>query len=348
MKTRRIAARITGALLIMLLAFSLTACGDGKKKSDKPVSHEITGNVIDADGTTMVIKKDDENLTFNYEGIDVRNFDNRDIEIGENQGDVAIIGYTGEINGDSTDSCKVTDIAIQPGEAKMLKGKLVDIVSTRSRITVNDGNSDLDFDVSAAERHYSAGLKVGDELIITYMGEITDGDTSNAYVCSVHDKKFSKIKEWANVDVEQVDENVWIKAPVCLREGSSYATEAAGSVDKGTEVKQVGIGNDGWSRIEYNGKPYCIPSTCIAKEQPSDNANVMTGKINYITVGKDSTEVQFNSEGKYYNFDISEAKLHFLGQNTTRTKMNLVYEGDMEGGTGSDLKVKTVQSIAGE
>ena len=288
------------------------------------------------------------------------------MELGEDAGDVAIITYTGKINGDSASDCKVNNMAIQPAEEKTLKGQLVDIVSTRSQITVNDGNQDLRFDVSEAERHYSEGIKIGDSLIITYMGEINGSDTRNAYVCSVYEEKLKKDTAKTDVDVEQVNEKVWTKLPANLREGSSHATEVAVSVKEGTALKRTGIGNDGWSRVEYDGKSYCILSSCLSGKKPdkieepadeaadtadtneeaADNANkVMVGRINYITISEDSTTVQFNSEGRYYNFDITGAKLHFLGENTTGNEMELIYTGDMSGGTGPDIKVKELRTI---
>ena len=358
--------RAWAVVLAAVMALSLGACGEKKETDSRTYSHEITGSVIDADGTAIVIQKGDESLTFNYEGIDVQNFDNRDMELGEDAGDVAIITYTGKINGDSASDCKVTNMAIQPAEEKTLKGQLVDIVSTRSQITVNDGNQDLRFDVSEAERHYSEGIKIGDSLIITYMGEINGSDTRNAYVCSVYEEKLKKDTAKTDVDVEQVNEKVWTKLPANLREGSSHATEVAVSVKEGTALKRTGIGNDGWSRVEYDGKSYCILSSCLSGKKPdkieepadeasdtadtneeaADNANkVMVGRINYITISEDSTTVQFNSEGRYYNFDITGAKLHFLGENTTGNEMELIYTGDMSGGTGPDIKVKELRTI---
>lgn len=358
--------RAWAVVLAAVMALSLGACGEKKETDSRTYSHEITGSVIDADGTTIVIQKGDESLTFNYEGIDVQNFDNRDMELGEDAGDVAIITYTGKIDGDNASDCKVTNMAIQPAEEKTLKGQLVDIVSTRSQITVNDGNQDLRFDVSEAERHYSEGIKIGDSLIITYMGEINGSDTRNAYVCSVYEEKLKKDTAKTDVDVEQVNEKVWTKLPANLREGSSHATEVAVSVKEGTALKRTGIGNDGWSRVEYDGKSYCILSSCLSGKKPdkieepadeaadtadtneeaADNANkVMVGRINYITISEDSTTVQFNSEGRYYNFDITGAKLHFLGENTTGNEMELIYTGDMSGGTGSDIKVKELRTI---
>lgn len=64
-----------------------------------------------------------------------------------------------------------------------------------------------------------------------------------------------------------VNETVYTTERCNIRENYSTSSNKVGTVEKGTELKRTGVGDNGWSKVEYNGKTCYISSTYITKEK---------------------------------------------------------------------------------
>lgn len=70
-----------------------------------------------------------------------------------------------------------------------------------------------------------------------------------------------------SVKFTDVSETVYTTEKCNIRESYSTSSNKVGTVEKGTELKRTGVGDNGWSKIEYNGKTCYISSTYITKEK---------------------------------------------------------------------------------
>ena len=66
-----------------------------------------------------------------------------------------------------------------------------------------------------------------------------------------------------------VDENVYAKANVNIRKGPGTEYEKIGLLNQGTSIKRIGIGNNGWSKVVYQGNEAYISSNYLTVEKPS-------------------------------------------------------------------------------
>lgn len=69
------------------------------------------------------------------------------------------------------------------------------------------------------------------------------------------------------VKFTDVNETIYTTEKCNIREKTSTNSNKVGTVEKGTELKRTGVGDNGWSRIEYNGKTCYISSAYITKEK---------------------------------------------------------------------------------
>lgn len=72
----------------------------------------------------------------------------------------------------------------------------------------------------------------------------------------------------------QVDETVYATSTVNIRKGPSADTKKLSSLSKGDSVKRTAIGDNGWSRVEYDGKDAYIFSAYLSTKKPVDNSTV--------------------------------------------------------------------------
>lgn len=67
-----------------------------------------------------------------------------------------------------------------------------------------------------------------------------------------------------------VNETVYTTERCNIRESYSTNSNKIATVNKDTQLKRTGIGDNGWSRVEYNGKTCYIFSQYLNKDKPAD------------------------------------------------------------------------------
>ena len=75
------------------------------------------------------------------------------------------------------------------------------------------------------------------------------------------------------VTFTDVNETVYATGTVNIRSGPDEDCEKLGSLSKGESVKRIAVGNNGWSRVEYNGKTAYIYSSYLSTTKPSDTTS---------------------------------------------------------------------------
>ena len=367
--------KMLAILLMVVVAFAFTACG-GQEAEEQTISHEVTGDVLETDGDTITIElKDGSKVVFTVGDAPVYDFG-----AGFEYGQIATVCYEGELVGTDTSECTVTEVYVQMGDEKKVNGKMTAYSSDNALLTINNGENDLTFDVSGAERHYRDGLQVGNELTIDYYGVIDGTDTSHAYVTAVVDEEINTEKHKETVTVKAVHETVWTAGTVNIRTGSSTATEIVATVNKGTKLTRTGILSDGWSRVEYKGKDRYIFSDALTTKDPgkkkptTTKATTTTEKpTTESTTAEPTTEstttepagvespvkgiiTEFNADnsthmtlkadsGDTYAFDVSKATIHLLDGEAVGQRVIVEFDGKIINGDTSGVTVKVVSSI---
>jgi hypothetical protein len=71
------------------------------------------------------------------------------------------------------------------------------------------------------------------------------------------------------IKYQEVNETVYANAKVNVRIGPSTEYERIGSLAVGDSVTRIGIGEDGWSKVIYNGQEAYVFSAYLQKEKPA-------------------------------------------------------------------------------
>ena len=67
------------------------------------------------------------------------------------------------------------------------------------------------------------------------------------------------------------NETVYAKSKANIRSSYSTSSTKVGSLSEGDSVTRIGIGNNGWSKITYNGQTAYISTSLLTKTKPEEN-----------------------------------------------------------------------------
>lgn len=130
------------------------------------------------------------------------------------------------------------------------------------------------------------------------------------------------------VKFTDVNETVYTTERCNIRESYSSDSKKIATVNKDTKLKRTGIGENGWSRIEYDGKTCYITSQYLNKDKPADpkieevnetmyakqSCNLRASwttdsdKVGYLNAGQEVTRIGVTDNGwsklKYDNKEV--------------------------------------------
>lgn len=89
---------------------------------------------------------------------------------------------------------------------------------------------------------------------------------------------------------KEVNETVYTTQKVNVRSGPGSSYEKLGSLKKGAKVTRTGIGDNGWSRIEFEGKVGYVYSDYLSKTKPSGDSGSSGGNSGGNSSGGTTTE----------------------------------------------------------
>lgn len=67
------------------------------------------------------------------------------------------------------------------------------------------------------------------------------------------------------------NETVYAKSKANIRSSYSTSSTKVGSLSEGDNVTRIGIGNNGWSKITYNGQTAYVSTSLLTKTKPEEN-----------------------------------------------------------------------------
>lgn len=82
------------------------------------------------------------------------------------------------------------------------------------------------------------------------------------------------------VKFSSVNDTLYAKQDCNVRKSWTTDSDKVGYLTKGQEVIRIGIGENGWSKIEYDGKQYYVSSSLLTDTDPSEVVNEVNNIVN--------------------------------------------------------------------
>ena len=115
-------------------------------------------------------------------------------------------------------------------------------------------------------------LDIGTELTRTGIGSNgwsrVNYDGKTAYISSSYLTK-EKIEE-EEPTFTDVNETVYVKSKVNVRASYTTSSESLALLEENAELTRTGIGNNGWSRVKFNGETAYVSSSFLTTEKPEN------------------------------------------------------------------------------
>ncbi len=260
--------KILGILLSVLLAVSFTACA---KIDNAPQGTAGTGSVDGvlksySSGVLVMTRGDKSELTFDLSKATVscKNM---------LSGDSITVLYDGAIEGTDTSGVTVTEIkdngSAAPKEQTMV-GTVQNLTQHSLTLKEPDG-SEYTFTTAGAKQVYKNGIENGNWVQVKYVGELSGNDAAGVKVLEIvdNDENIKKAQEPDKVAIKAADEKVWATDTVHVRESYTTDSNVLGDLAPGNEITRTGVCDNGWSRVNYNGKDAFVYSKYLTTTQPA-------------------------------------------------------------------------------
>ena len=269
--------KILGILLCVLLAVSFTACAKTDSAQQGASSTGSVDGVLKsyASGTLVVTRNDGSELAFDLSKATVSCTNML-------SGDKVTILYDGTIEGTDTSGVTVTEIK-DKGSAAPKEQTMVGTVRnlTQHSLTLKEPDgTEYSFNTAGARQAYKNGIENGNWVQVKYVGEINGTDATGVRVLEIvdNDENIKKAQEPAKVEIKAADEKVWATDTVHVRESYTTDSNVLGDLAPGNEITRTGVCENGWSRVNYNGKDAFVYSQYLTTTQPASPSSPAPAK----------------------------------------------------------------------
>lgn len=264
---------VIAAGVALTCVFSLFGCQKKEEKKEPAVIVEskgqMEGTLVSFEGRMLKAREAGEDYTFDVSAavINTRNM---------RAGDQLVIYYEGELKGKDTSKVKVTSVEDcgnnEHQTEKQAVGTLVGLTENTVTIRQNDG-TELTFSSNNCRHEFKNGIREGNWIVVTYIGELEGTDTKNITVVKITDNDPNVVeKEQKQMNIRAVDETVYATAGVYIRESCTTDSKVLGSLAKGSSIKRTGACENGWSRVLYADRDAYIYGEYLTTEKPKEDA----------------------------------------------------------------------------
>lgn len=240
-------------------------------------------------------------------------------------------------------------------KSKVAVGTLVKLTENTITIKTNSG-LELLFNANNCEHDFKNGIREGNWIIVTYLGEIKGTDTKGVKVLKITDNDPNTVKkEQKKMNIKAVDETVYCTADgVHVRASYSTDSKILGAFNKGKKIQRTGVCDNGWSRIVFkgadaymygdylttnvpeqkappkkaSGEPVAEPPAPAQRpqEQPKEEHQTIAG----IVVEVSMNTLTFNADGQNYTVYIADAAHNYKNGIQVGNEVTVVYTGNLE------------------
>ncbi|MCI8561730.1 MAG: hypothetical protein HFH03_11535 [Dorea sp.] len=294
---------VISAGIVFACSLSLTGCKAEEQKTEEKKTEiivesegQMEGRLVSFEGKTLVVEEAEQDYTFDVSEATVNTKNMR-------AGDDLVIYFEGKLEDTDTSKVKVTSIE-DLGEnrhqtEKQAVGTLVKITENTITIRQNDGEKLL-FNSNNCQHEFKNGIREGNWVVVTYIGEINGTDTKNVTVIKITDNAPNIVKkEQKKMKIKTVNEKVYTTAGVHIRELYTTESKVISSLAKGESVIRTGVCENGWSRVQYKDKDAYIYGEYLTTEKPKKDApaaKVSGEEVGTIQIGDEPEPVTLQSE----------------------------------------------------
>lgn len=257
---------------VLIFSLSLTGCKKEEQQETKVITKsegQMEGTLVSFEGKTLVIETADKEYTFDVSNasIDTKNM---------RSGDELVVYFEGKLKGQDTSNVKATSIEDlgqnEHQTEKQAVGTLVALTENTITIRQNDG-VELLFSSNNCQHELKNGIREGNWIVVTYIGNINGTDTKNVTVIKITDNDPNVVtKEQKKMNIKAVDETVYATAGVHIRESYTTDSKVLGVLAKGGSITRTGVCENGWSRVQYESKDAYIYGEYLTTEKPASDA----------------------------------------------------------------------------
>lgn len=213
------------------------------------------------------------------------------------------------LHGDSTHSNEVTFTAGAPGKATV---NVYDIVIADFESNELEGSGSKIESLTVSEKPSSSGN--GSSSSNTTTNKPTTNTSSNSTTTNNSTTNNTSNNSNANnVKFSQVNETVYTTKVCNVRKNYSTNSDKVATLQTGASVKRTGIGENGWSKIEYNGQVAYIFSEYLTTTEPKEEEPEFTD-VNETMYAKQDCNVR-----KSWTTESDKTGYLLLGQEVKRT-----------------------------
>ena len=151
---------------------------------------------------------------------------------------------------------------------------------------------------------------VEDEVTVTVKssssGSSSSGSSNSSSSSSNSNSSSSKnssSSEEEKPTFTSVNETVYANDSVNVRASYSTSSTLLGSLEKGDSVTRTGKGDNGWSKVSYNGQTAYIKSSFLTTEKPEESNNKV---LKSLTVDSYKLTPEFSSDVTEYSLKVGE------------------------------------------
>lgn len=270
-KRTRIWAAIAAGLALAS-ALSLFGCRKAQEKEPEVIVEskgQMEAVLVSFEGKTLVVTEAGEEYVFDVSNAKINTRNMR-------AGDELIIYYDGEMGEKDISKVNVTSIEDRGNNEqqteKQAVGTLVNLTENTITIRQNDG-TELLFNSNNCQHEFKNGIREGNWIVVTYIGEIQGTDTKNITVIKITDHDPNVVQEeQKQMNIKAVNETVYATAGVYIRESYTTDSKVLGSLAKGSSIMRTGVCDNGWSRVLYTDKDAYIYGEYLTTEKPKADA----------------------------------------------------------------------------
>ncbi|HAV26995.1 MAG TPA: hypothetical protein DCX23_01555, partial [Lachnospiraceae bacterium] len=244
-------------------------------------SNEIVGTLEEITMNSITIRTNDGRvITFNANNAE------HSFSYGVNEGNWVTVIYDGQLNGTDTTNLAVTKIHDEDTEH---------VKQVKAQTTIEDVNDTVyALEYTYVRSSYMMASEVVGSLEAGQQVQRT-GHCNNGWDRIIYDGKdayvygrllttnpnevgmkgsYSSLSQ--KVNIKSLSETVYAKADANVREGYSTASKSIGALKAGSSVTRTGICDNGWSRIDYNGRDAFVYSDLLTTKNPNSEVQGVT------------------------------------------------------------------------
>ena len=208
--------------------------------------------------------------------------------------------------------------------------------------------------VSNLSKKFTTNFKASSKGTVNFMlkGDITDFDQTNTEVSqsasltvkekassggsnggSSENNKPAEEEPEEKVSFSSVNETVYATASVNVRSSYSTSSSIIGGLDEGQSVTRTGIGDNGWSRISYNGSTAYVSSDYLTKTkskvEETENKDDEKEKEEEKSTNKNLSSLKVTPSGLTPEFDANTTQYTMtVGSNIDKLDIEAIAEDE--------------------